>query len=224
MKKLAIILALLLVPMTAFGMDTISDSDLDSVTGQAGVTIALTSIQIQTSGGTTSYGDADSSKWVSIVGQRTSTRTIGFHAKYNPWSMLGSASTNQGFDALTIDIVDVNNVDGWNLVSLVVPTDMPATSEAAIKISLPDIIQIEQQQDQVRIIYVADGYDPGAAGVNADEIIRIYNTSGTTRIIAADMGTDLTQYALNTGGAFGTFSHAYFSGENTTILISAHGN
>jgi hypothetical protein len=222
MKKLAIILALMLIPMTAFGMDTISDTDLDSVTGQAGVTIALNSIQIQTSGGTTSYGDADSSRWVSIVGQRTSTRTIGFHAKYNPWAIAGGASTNQGFDALTIDIVDVRNVDGWNLVSLVVPTDMPPTSFAAVKIVLPDIIQIEQQQDQVRVLYVADGYDPGAAGTNADEIIRIYNTSGTTRIIGADMGTDLATYAANTAGAFGNFSHAYYSGWNTTILISAH--
>ena len=224
MKKLAIILALMLIPMSAFGMDTISDTDLDSVTGQAGVTIALTSIQIQTSGGTTSYGDADSSKWVSIVGQRTSTRTIGFHSKYNPWSLMTSQSSNQNFDALTIDIVDANDVDGWNLISLVVPTDMPATSEAGIKICLPDIIQIEQEQDQVRVLYVADGFDPGAAGTNADEIIRIYNTSGTTRIIGADMGTDKTTYINNTAGAFGTFTHAYFSGQNTTIIITAHGD
>ena len=222
MKKLAIILAIMLIPMTAFGMDTISDTDLDSVTGQAGVSIALNSIQIQTAGGTTSYGDSDSSMWVSIVGMNTSTRTIGFHAKYNPWAILSSASSNQGFDALTIDIVNATNVDGWNLVSLVVPTDMPLNSLAAVKIVLPDIIQIEQDQDQVRVLYVADGYDPGQAGTASDEIIRIYNTSGTTRIIGADMGTDLATYAANTGGAFGTFTHAYYSGWNTTILITAH--
>ena len=64
MKKLAIILALLLVPMAAFGMDTISDSDLEAVTGQAGVSIALNSIAIQNSGGTTSYGDMDDGKWL----------------------------------------------------------------------------------------------------------------------------------------------------------------
>ena len=209
MKKLAIFLALMLVPMAAFGMDTISDSDLSAVTGQAGVSIALNSIQIETSGGTTSYGDADQSKWLSIVGLRTSVRTIGFHA-----------SLPNHFDALTIDIVDLNNVDGWNLTTMVVPTDMPTNSDAAVKITLPDIIQIEESQTQVRVIYMASGPDPATAA--NDEVIRIYNTAGTTRIVAADMGTSFTAYTTAAAASTNLTAATYTSGLNTSILISAH--
>jgi spore coat protein U-like protein len=209
MKKLAIILALLLVPMVAFGMDTISDSDLEAVTGQAGVTIALNSICIQNSAGTTSYGDMDSSKWIAIVGSSTQTRTIGFHSK------------GGSFDALTIDIVDITdmNEDGVvNLRSLVVTSDMPsAASNAAVKIELCDVIQIEESQGAVKHIRMAGTYTAAGSGTG-DEIIATYSTAGTTRIIGADMGTR----TISTGT--GNVTTPYFAGENTTILISAHGN
>jgi hypothetical protein len=209
MKKLAIILALLLVPMAAFGMDTISDSDLEAVTGQAGVTIALNSICIQNSAGTTSYGDMDSSKWIAIVGSSTQTRTIGFHSK------------GGSFDALTIDIVDITdmNEDGVvNLRSLVVTSDMPsAASNAAVKIELCDVIQIEESQGAVKHIRMAGTYTAAGSGTG-DEIIATYSTAGTTRIIGADMGTR----TISTGT--GNVTTPYFAGENTTILISAHGN
>jgi hypothetical protein len=209
MKKLAIFLALMLIPMSAFGMDTISDSDLSAVTGQAGVSIALNSIQIERSGGTTSYGDVDQSKWISITGLNTSVTTYGFHAKYP-----------NTFDALTIDIVDLNNVDGWNLVSMVVASDMPTNSDAAVKITLPDIIQIETSKDQVRVIHMASGPDPATTA--SDEIIRIFSTAGTTRIIAADMGTSFTAYTGAGAASTNLTAATYTSGLNTSILISAH--
>ena len=209
MKKLAIILAVLLVPMMAFGMDTISDNDLNEVTGQAGVSIALTSIRIENSGGTTSYGDADSSKWVSIVGLTTSVRTIGFHAA-QPFT----------FDALTIDIVDLNDVDGWNLNSMVVASDRPVNSDAAVKITLCDIIQIEESKSQVKAIYMSAGPDPATAA--NDEVIRIYSTGGTTRIVGANMGTNWGTYLGGVLGSSNLVGATYFSGNNTSILISAH--
>jgi len=209
MKKLAIILAVLLVPMMAFGMDTISDTDLNDVTGQAGVSIALTSIRIENSGGTTSYGDSDQGKWVSIVGSQTSSRTIGFHAS-QPFC----------FDALTIDIVDLTNVDGWNLNSIVVASDRPTNSDAAIKITLCDIIQIEESASQIKTIYMSDGPDPATA--NTDEIIQIYSAGGTTRIIGADMGTNWATYNAGFLGSTNMTGATYFSGNNTSILISAH--
>jgi hypothetical protein len=197
MKKLAIILALLMIPMTAFGMDTISDSDLDQVTGQAGVSIALTSIIIQRSGGTTGYGDVDQDMWLNITYDRTSTRTIGFHG------------TVPGlFDALTIDIVDLTNVSGDDLTTLVVSDDLP-TSDSAVKITLCDVIQIEEDQAQIRHILVTGTADAsGAAADNTDEVIAIYQAAGTTRIIGANMGPHS--------------SSMYASGWNTTIFISAH--
>jgi hypothetical protein len=169
----------------------------------------LTSIRIENSGGTTSYGDADQSKWVSIVGVGTSVRTIGFHAA-RPFT----------FDALTIDIVDLNNVDGWNLVSMVVASDRPTNSDAAVKITLCDIIQIEETSALVRAIYVASGPDPATAA--SDEVIRIYNSGGTTRIIGADMGTNFLQYATGIATSANLTTATYFSGNNTSILISAH--
>jgi hypothetical protein len=204
MKKLAIILALLLVPMAAFGMDTISDSDLEAVTGQAGVSIALNSISIQNSAGTTSYGDMDSSKWIAIVGSSTQTRTIGFHSK------------GMSFDALTIDIVDITDIQNDGVVdirSLVVTSDLPSTaSDAAVKIELCDVIQIEESQGSVKHIRMAGTYT-AAGSTTGDEIIATYSTAGTTRIIGADMGT-------KTGGGM---TSVYVPGENTSILISAHG-
>jgi hypothetical protein len=221
MKKLAIILALLLVPMTAFGMDTISDSDLDTVTGQAGVSIALNSIQIQTSGGTTSYGDPDSGNWISITGSVTAvTKTIGFHSKYSPWALALSAGgqTNYNFDTLTIDIVNINNVGGWNAVSLVVPSDRAVGNDnAAVKISLPDIILIEASQAQTKTIWLGSDKEPN--DTNAEELIQIYSTAGTTRIVGADMGGNFAAYNTLTKGDMG---YTYYSGENTTILIGAH--
>jgi hypothetical protein len=217
MKKLAIILALLMVPAFAFGMDTISDSDLDAVTGQAGVSIALTSICIQNSAGTTSYGDADSDKWLAIVSSATlRSRTIGFHGK------------DGSFDALTIDIVDItdlNNEGFINLRTLVVANDLPETSNAAVKIELCDVIQIEEDTGLLRHIYMADDYDAnggggGVAVTTGDMIISTYAAAGTTRIVGADMGPDSADIASSSAN----ISSAYVQGENTAILISAHGS
>jgi hypothetical protein len=240
MKKLAIILALLLIPMTAFGMDTISDSDLDAVTGQAGVSIALNSICIQNTSGTTSYGDVDQDKWIAIVQVGTRTRTIGFHAKDSgtfstggSYGTVGLISTTldgiPDFDALTIDIVDINDVASGTAVvtlkSLVVAEDLPVTSDAAVKIELCDVIQIEEDTGLKRYIYMADTAD--AAGVqNGDMIIAIYSAAGTTRIIGADMGTHTVVGAgtMANLGPLGNDTTPYYPGENTSILISAHGS
>jgi len=46
MKKLAIILALIIIPCSAFGLEMLSDSTMDGVTGQAGVNIAMDDIQM----------------------------------------------------------------------------------------------------------------------------------------------------------------------------------
>ena len=46
MKKLALILALMLIPCSAFGLEMLTNNALDNVTGQAGVAIAADDIQI----------------------------------------------------------------------------------------------------------------------------------------------------------------------------------
>ena len=47
-KVLALALGILLIPFTAFGMQTMSEADMDSVTGQSGVAISIDNIQIFT--------------------------------------------------------------------------------------------------------------------------------------------------------------------------------
>jgi len=47
-KVLALALGILLIPFTAFGMQTMSEADMDSVTGQSGVAISVDNIQLYT--------------------------------------------------------------------------------------------------------------------------------------------------------------------------------
>jgi hypothetical protein len=220
MKKLAIILALLLVPMTAFGMDTISDTDLDSVTGQAGVSIALNSICIQNSAGTVGYGDVDTGKWLLIVGNSFRSRTIGFH---------GADSDNNNtldFDTLTIDIINILDAAPAsaggavvNLRTLVVAEDLPTNSEAAVKIELCDVIQIEEDLGEIKYIYTATDH-LGTGLDSGDMIIATYSAAGTTRIIGAGMGA----VSASDGTHAGNLTQVYAPTENTAILITAHGS
>jgi hypothetical protein len=46
MKKLALILAFMIIPCTAFGLEMLSDTTMDGITGQAGVNIAMDDIQL----------------------------------------------------------------------------------------------------------------------------------------------------------------------------------
>jgi len=46
MKKLALILALMIIPCTAFGLEMLTDTTMDGITGQAGVNIVVDDIQI----------------------------------------------------------------------------------------------------------------------------------------------------------------------------------
>jgi hypothetical protein len=46
MKKLALILALLIIPCTAFGLEMLNDTSMDEVTGQSGIDIAMDDVQL----------------------------------------------------------------------------------------------------------------------------------------------------------------------------------
>ena len=62
MKKLTMCFALaamMMVPFTAFAMDVIADSELDAVTGQAGVDISIVDVNLDLYIGSVAYGDQD---------------------------------------------------------------------------------------------------------------------------------------------------------------------
>jgi len=165
MKKLAIILALLMIPSFAFALDTISDSDLDGVTGQAGVSIIVTSVRIIKSATTTGYGDPDGftnhgEGWLNIIQTNETTMDIGFH----------------GTEPLKIDIGSMATV-----VSL---TGLNNVGSTGVFITLPNLIEIQAspQLDKIVLNNTPGGDDVTAT--NGDTLIERYTGGGTTKVVA----------------------------------------
>jgi len=84
-KVLALALGMLLIPFTAFGMQTMSEADMDSITGQSGVAISLSNVQIYSDGGddlwyetTVEFGETEeeSSQAVGILQGETASFTF----------------------------------------------------------------------------------------------------------------------------------------------------
>ena len=160
MKKLAIFLAIMLIPFSAFALDTISDNDLNDVTGQAGVSIYTNSIQIVKSGITTTYTD-DGTNSISIVSTGATTQIF-----------FG------GVDPLMIDVVDMQTLaDELNIVSNGA-VDTRDYSASGIQITLPDSIQIRNISSQ-------KSYYAGAL-TESSRLITATVTGGTTTISHAD--------------------------------------
>jgi hypothetical protein len=59
MKKLALLVALLIIPCTAFGLEMLTDNSLDTITGQDGVTIMADDIQLFLNVDLFAYVDTD---------------------------------------------------------------------------------------------------------------------------------------------------------------------
>jgi len=59
MKKLALLVALMIIPAAAFGMEMLNDNTMDSITGQSGVSIAMDDIQLFINIDTIGYIDSD---------------------------------------------------------------------------------------------------------------------------------------------------------------------
>jgi hypothetical protein len=163
MKKLAIFLAIMLIPFSAFALDTISDNDLGEIDGQAGISIYTNSIQIVKTAVTTTYTD-DGTNTVSIVDQGATTQIF-----------FG------GNDPLMIDIVEMAtlvtelNVIGAGVTDFCETGDYAATG---VQITLPDSVQIRNISSQ-KAYY---------AGLLNDDnrFITVTVTGGTTTISHAD--------------------------------------
>jgi len=96
MKKLALILALMLIPCTAFGLEMMTDNAMDNVTGQAGVSIAADDIQI--------FLNVERFAWIDTDGYGTSN-TFGGDIE----------STNGGaiyVDNFQLDLLNINMIGG----------------------------------------------------------------------------------------------------------------
>ena len=203
MKKLAIILALLMVPFSAFALDTISDSDLNDVTGQSGVSIFLNTIRIEKTDWTTGYGDE--------------TGTTAFGADTN-WVMIQDEGSTKEISFLGSRTLDIDIVSRAEFTVAVAGGDIPgvasadaarfgnlgtsgqlstSVSDVAVVISLPNGIQIADF-GTTKAIYL--GQTAGAVGgvgslndngaTNARSgagalLIKTFSGGGTTTITGA---------------------------------------
>jgi hypothetical protein len=94
MKKLALILALIIIPCSAFGLEMLNDNAMDQVTGQAGVSIAVDDVQIFLNIEKLAYVDCDG---------------------FNSTSGYGYCSGAAGAIALNnfqIDVLNINAITG----------------------------------------------------------------------------------------------------------------
>jgi len=93
MKKLALILALLIIPCTAFGLEMLNDNTLDSVTGQSGVDIAMDDIQI--------FMNIEKMAWIDCDGYGSMGR----------WACTGAGGA-VALSNFQLDILNVNAIVG----------------------------------------------------------------------------------------------------------------
>ena len=169
MKKLAIFLAIMLIPFSAFALDTISDNDLNDVTGQAGVSIYTNSIQIVKTGVTTTYTDIDSdasaggSNEVNIVDIGSTTK-IFF----------------EGIDPLMIDIINMYSVTDEFLNYTGRTADTWDYGDTGVQIVLPDAINIINAGTSGKQYYTGSNLSEG------NMLIQVGVTGGTTSIRHAD--------------------------------------
>jgi hypothetical protein len=123
-KLLAIAIVLMMVPFTAFSMETISDSDMDNVTGQAGVSISLDNVKIYqliegisytdtdglgdatgATGGTISIDNIEQVITLNAIGGEAMMATDGAQERMAKYATAGFAAPK----ALTIDIAAITD-------------------------------------------------------------------------------------------------------------------
>jgi len=205
MKKLAIFLAIMLIPLTAFALDSISDNDLDSVTGQAGVSIYTNSIQIVKTGITTTYTDKDDDvngamgaqgdQVFNIVNENTTTK-IFF----------------KGVDPLMIDIVNMASLSTY-LQNYGLHTQSRDFGDTAVMITLPNAIAIENVGD-VKTYY-------SGAVADRNRMISIGTTGGTTTISHAQQNWHSDGYTQDSIWANSNVAPGNHN-DQIGILITAH--
>ena len=93
MKKLALILALMLIPCTAFGLEMLNDDAMDQVTGQSGVAIAFDDVQL--------FLNVDKFAWIDCDGFSTHSNFGGTCAGS------GAAMVIENFQ---IDCININMI------------------------------------------------------------------------------------------------------------------
>ncbi|MFZ5572849.1 MAG: DUF6160 family protein [Thermodesulfobacteriota bacterium] len=197
MKKLAIILAIMMIPFSAFALDTISDADLNDLTGQAGVSIFLNTIRIEKSVWYSGYGDEGetafgaNTNWlltrtdgqtqeISFLGSRTLDIDIVSRTEFTNAVALGAVPGVLNADAARFGGLEMSALnESHTAVS-------DSVSDVAVVISLPNGIQIANFGTHKTIMLgQASNATLQPETVVNDVLIRTYSGGGTTTITGA---------------------------------------
>ena len=107
MKKLALILALMLIPCSAFGLEMLTDNALDNVTGQSGVSIAADDIQI--------FLNVERFAWIDSDGYGTSNTYGGDYETSVPGAIF--------IDNFQLDMLNINMLGGRGTLAASMTSD-----------------------------------------------------------------------------------------------------
>ena len=94
MKKLALILAFMLIPCAAFGLEMLDDTTMDGITGQAGVSIAVDDIQI--------FMNIEKLAWIDCDG----------YASWEGKAKCGGAGGAIVLNNFQLDVLNINAITG----------------------------------------------------------------------------------------------------------------
>jgi len=213
MKKLALSMILgasLMVTSSAFALTSMTDSNMKSATGQAGVSIAVDNVKIETYTGTTKYWDdngtdrsgtansAASAAAIVISGRHTvkeflaMTSDADYQADFqdkagvaalNQWVPYDSATGEGGAHALTIDVGRCATLSAGlsdNLGAAVVA--------AGVVIGLPTLmIATSSDTYTVGIEMAGANVVNGSAATNRNTFIRIEKGASVTAILGGTL-------------------------------------
>jgi len=168
-KVLALALGMLLIPFTAFGMQTMNEADMDSVTGQSGVAISIANIQVYNTGGDELWyrGGSENAAVGLVYGEETASYTFITSIKSLDENAVGAGTPEVGsYTRGNYDPINDGDLtyDGSNLA-----TEMPA---------LPRVLSIR----------VLEGDDSGMFGGADDAHIEI--GLPTVEIVGAEGSVD----------------------------------
>ena len=117
-KVLAIVLAMMLVPFTAFGLEMLEDSTLDNVTGQAGVSINL-DVQVDATIDAAAWGDSDGiGAEGGYVGMSDMVITNLRVRAREDWALSGNPALIGQLQFLTIDVASDATYGGTTFVRI----------------------------------------------------------------------------------------------------------
>jgi len=102
MKKLVLLLALIMIPCTAFGLEMLSDNALDNVSGQSGVAIAADDVQL--------FLNIETFAWIDCDGYDSD---YGYGGTCS--SPYGAAFTVSNFQ---MDVININMIGGRGTLGL----------------------------------------------------------------------------------------------------------